>query len=877
MRSFMRRVQYLLRHRQHQADLDEEMALHREMLARGRAGERATAFGNAALAREDARAVWIAPWCDSVWQDLAYAVRSLRRQPAFAVCAIGIVALGTGAVTGVFGLLDQLSVRSLPVHRPDRLVWFQSPAFSYPVFKLVQERVPVFDGFFGWNLDRAYVDWTGRDGEMVSRDLLEATPEFFTTLGVRAAIGRTFTAGDTTVAVLSHRAWTRHFGADPTVVGRTIRVATQPYTIIGVAPAEFFGVAPGLDPELFVPIHGRRPASAFASTTASWLHFMGRLKDGVSREQANAALQVTWPSIMEVTIDERMNPERRAVFLGRRTALEDGRTGFSRVRNQFDDPLRMLMGLVALLLAIGCASIANLLLARGVARRKEIAIRIALGASRRRVFRQLVTEALVLTLAGAALGLLIASWSGSAIVTALRTSTNGLTIDATPGWRTIGFITLLAVAVSIAAAWLPALGSTRSGARDALRETGQTGSGLLRRLSSGKVLVGLQVALAVILLAAAAMFGRSLSQLLAQGSSLDSRRLIVLTPDPVAAGLDTAAIDQFHAALIDRLRAVPGVASVALAWKAPISFPGGSWTQTIAIDGGPPVREQTPSVFFNSVSPGYFATIGLELRRGRDISPQDTASSPFVTVVNETLARQYFSGTDPIGHRISIGLTPALQNVEIVGVVPDTKYRTLQEPQRRIAYLAVAQHAVVRTGGDRNLVAVLRVVSDAATASLRQAAREVDSRVPVRIESVADRIRESTLNERILAGLATGLGVIALALASAGLYGLLAYAVSRHAREIGLRMALGARPSAVLWMVQRESIVLAGAGILAGLGAALALGRFARALLFQVTPNDPLALAGAAMLMLFVAGCAAFIPARRAALVDPIVALKRDS
>jgi ABC-type antimicrobial peptide transport system permease subunit len=282
-------------------------------------------------------------------------------------------------------------------------------------------------------------------------------------------------------------------------------------------------------------------------------------------------------------------------------------------------------------------------------------------------------------------------------------------------------------------------------------------------------------------------------------------------------------------------------------------------------------------VFFNSVSPGYFATIGLELRRGRDISPQDTASSPFVTVVNETLARQYFSGTDPIGHRISIGLTPALQNVEIVGVVPDTKYRTLQEPQRRIAYLAVAQHAVVRTGGDRNLVAVLRVVSDAATASLRQAAREVDSRVPVRIESVADRIRESTLNERILAGLATGLGVIALALASAGLYGLLAYAVSRHAREIGLRMALGARPSAVLWMVQRESIVLAGAGILAGLGAALALGRFARALLFQVTPNDPLALAGAAMLMLFVAGCAAFIPARRAALVDPIVALKRDS
>lgn len=876
MGNLLRRFRYFLRFRRHQADLEEEMALHREMVAgRSTDGLAAKAFGNQTLAREDARAVWIAPSLESIWQDLVYTVRSLRRQPGFALCAIAIVALGTGAVTGVFGLMDHLVVRSLPVHRPDRLVWFRSPSFSYPIFTLVRERVPVFDGFFGWNLDRAYVDLNG-SGDLVSRDLLEATPEFFPTLGVNAVVGRTFGQGDTTVAVLSHRTWTRHFGGDPAVVGRTIRIGTEPYTIIGVTPAAFFGVAPGLDPEIYVPIHGRHPASAFGSTTSSWLHLMGRLRDGLAIEQANAAMQAAWPSIMEATTVSETNPERRAVFMSRRTALEPGRTGFSRVRNQFGEPLQLLMGLVALLLAIGCASVANLLVARGVARRKEIAIRMAVGASRRRVFRQLVTESLVLTAAGAAAGLLLAAWSGSAIVNALRTSANGLTIQWSIDWRTIGFIAGLAIVVSIAAAWLPALGAARAGARDALREAGQPGAGLLRRLSTSKVLVGVQVALALVLVAAAAVFARSLTQLLAQGSSLDSRRLMVLTPDAVAARLDDAAIEQFHIALLDRVRAVPGVEAAALAWKPPISYPGGSWTQTVAIDGGPAIREDTPSVYFNSVSPGYFATVGLGVRRGRDLASHDTAASPFVTVVNEALVRHFFAGQDPLGHRISIGVTPALQKIEIVGVVQDAKYRMLQEPQRNIAYLAVAQHAVVRSGSNRNLVVVGRV-ADGTAAALRQAAAAVDPRVPIRMESVADRIRESTLNERILAGLATGLGLIALVLASAGLYGLLAYAVSRHSREIGLRIALGARPASVLWMVQRESLVLAIAGIAVGLAATVAAGRFVRSLLFEVTPADPLALTGAALLVLLVAACAAFVPARRAALVDPIVALKRDS
>ena len=877
----LRRIRYWLDPARHAADLDEEMAFHRSMLARRSLAEGGTtgaAFGNATLAREDARAIWISSWLESVWQDVRYAARSITRQPAFALSAIAIVALGTGATTGVFGLLDGLVVRSLPVEQPQRLVWFRSPSFSYPIFTQVRERLPLFDGLFGWNMERAYVDWTGQGGDLIPTDILEATDEFFTTLKVRAAAGRTFGPGETSVAILSQTAWKRHFGAEPSAVGRTIRVANLPYTVIGVAPAGFFGVAPGLEAEIFLPIAGRHPASAFASQTSSWLHLMGRLKDDVTLKQADAALQAAWPAVMESTTAAGMSPERRAMFLGRKTALEPGRTGFSRVRNQFGEPLWLLMALVALLLVIACASVANLLLARGVARRKEIAIRLAIGANRARVFRQLVTEALVLTLSGAAVGLLLASWSGHALVASMRTSASRLSLDTATGWRTMGFTLVLAIAVSILSALLPALGATRRDVTGALKESGQPGASLLRRWSASKALVVVQVALALLLLAGAAVFGRSLARVLAQGSGIESDRLLVVTPDAVSAGLAGAALDQFHAQLLDRILTVRGVEAAALAWKPPISYPGGSWTQTIAVDGGPVTLSDTPSVYFNSVSPGYFATIGMALRRGRDLSVQDSAESPRVTVVTEALARHYFPGQDPIGHRISIGTTPILQNVEIVGVVQDTKYRNLQEPTRNIAYLASVQHAVLRSGSNRNLVAVARVASAPLTAAvILREVRALDRRVPIRIETVDDRIRESTLNERLIAALAAGLGLIALILACTGLYGLLAYAVSRHGREIGVRIALGARPASVLWMVQRESLILAAIGIVTGLAAALALGRFVQTMLFQVTPADPLALAAASAVMLVVATAAAYLPARRAASVDPVVALKRDS
>ena len=867
---FLRRVTYLARQSRHDRELREELDFHRKMLA----GGGGAAMGNVTLAREDARATWIWRGLDEGWQDIRYAVRSMTRQPAFALSVIVIVALGAGAATCVFGLLDALVMRSLPVERPDRLVWFANPSFSYPVYREVEARMPVFDGLFGWNVERTYVDWTGHQGQLLASDVLEVTGGFFPTLGVRPAIGRTFGEHEAAVAVITHGAWTRHFGTEPSAVGRAILVGDRPFTIVGVAPAGFFGVAPGLEPEVMVPIAGRYGSgdAVFTSTTSSWLHMMGRLKDGVSHAQAQAALEVAWPGVLEATVNPGMPSDRRTLYLSRATSLQPGRTGFSRVRNQFADPLWVLMALVGLLLAAACASVANLLLSRGSARRREIAVRLAIGAGRWRVVRQLLVEALLLTSAGVASGLLLASWGGGVLVAAIQTARNRTMVDTTPGWRTIAFALLVALLVSLVAALLPALQAARRDVNADLKERSNGTGAARRRWSSAAVLVSIQVALAVVLLAGAAVFGRSLARVLSQETGLDAANVLVISAGASAAGYKDAPQRAFHLSLLERLRQVPGADAAALSWMPPISNNMGNWTQSVGLDGGPLLRD-SPAVYFNGISEGYFPAVGMRLRRGRDITATDTAASEKVVVINESLARQFFPGQDPIGHRITIGRAASRKDVLIVGVVQDAKYRTMQEPPRHIAYLSIAQIEDVTAG--RDLFAVVHATNLAAVAAeTRQIVRTMDARVPLQIETIGDRIRESTITERLVALLAAGLGAASLALACAGLYGLLAYGVSRRRGEIGLRIALGAPRASVVWMVQRDSLVLAMAGIALGLGAALALGRYAQTLLFQIAPGDPLALGLAAAAMLVAAAGAASIPARRAARVDPIAALK---
>lgn len=869
-------------------ELAEEIETHRQLTehrlrASGMSPAEAAAesrrlMGNVALAREDARAVWIAPWLDGVWQDMAYALRMLRRAPAFAAAMILVLALGIGATVGVIGLVDALVFRSLPVAQPDRLVYFTQPSFSYPVFQEVRARGShVFSSLAAWNMDSVNVAWSR---ELEPAEILTASGEFYSTLGVGATVGRTFGPGDDRigggrdglVAVLSHAAWQRRFGGDASAVGRTIRIEQDTFTIVGVTPPGFFGVAPGLAPEITIPLTSTADAGSLGSTTSSWVHLLGRLRDSVTLAEANTALRSFWPAVLEATTNSGMPSARRAVYLGRTTELASGRAGFSRVRNQFVQPLWLLLGLAGLLLAIACASGANLLLARGVARHREIAVRLAVGAGRWRLVRQMLTEALVWTALAAAGGLLLAVWGAGTLVRLMSTSQEPIAVDVAPNWRILTFSITLTLVTSLLCSIIPALRATRLHAATGLKDA-QISRSVLRRWSLGKSLVAAQVALTVLLVFGASLFVRSLGRVLSQDAGVERDSVLVLAVDAEAVGYDGERLAAFFDQLRQRLAGIPGIQSASLSFYPPISDEDGAWTQGIAVDGLPvPDEPGRSSVYFNAISPDYFRTIGMRLVRGRDFTASDMASAAAVAIVNESLARRFFPGQDPVGRRLTAGRNKNRRDLQIIAVVSDAKYQRLQEEPRSIVYLPWTQRPA-----ENLFVEVRSAGSMALTAErVRREVRALDAAVPIRLETVSDRIRESLVTERVIALLATALGIAAIALACAALYGLLAYAVSRATPEIGLRVALGAQRAEVLRLIMRESLILAVIGIALGLGGSLALGRFARPLLFHVSPRDPLSLVTAGAVMLAVALLAAFLPARRAARVDPVVALRSE-
>lgn len=885
----LRRLFRLVKLRQHERDLAEEIETHRMMtehrlresgMSPKEAAEQSRrVMGNTTLAREDARAAWLAPWLESVWQDIAYAFRLLGRAPAFAAAIIFVMALGIGATTGVFSLIDGLVLRGLPVHEPDRLVYFSRPSFSYPIFSEVRARGPhVFSSLAAWEMDRLNIAW---GTELEPTEVLMASGEFYALLGIGAVVGRTFGPDDDQigggrgglVAVISHAAWQRRFRGDEAIVGRTIRIEQHTFAIVGVTPPGFFGVAPGLAPEVTIPLTSTRDTETLRAPTSSWVHLMGRLLDGVTITQANAALRGFWPAVLEATTNPGMPAERRAIYLARATALEPGYAGYSRVRNQFGGPLWLLLALVGLLLTVACASAANLLLARGAARQREMAVRLAIGASRARVVRQMLTESLVWTAIASVAGLMLAFWGAGALVALMTTSQESIVLDLGPSWRILMFSVALALVTAVVCSLIPAFRATGLDPGTSLKETGQIGNAVLRRWSLGKSLVAAQVALTVLLLFGASLFVRSLSRALSQEAGFERERVLVLSTDAEAAGYKGKRLAVFYEQLQQQLGSIPGVQSASLSLYPPISDEDGAWTQSIAVDGAEVTAAPGRStVYFNAISPGYFRTIGMQVVRGRDFAGGDNEAAPRVAIVNESLARAFFPGQDALGRLITVGRNKNRRDLRIVGIVSDAKYQRLQEQPRSIAYLPWMQ----QPGG--NLVAEVRAAGSTASmaGSIRREVRALDAVVPMRLETVADRIRDSLVTERVIAVLATGLGAAALALACAGLYGLLAFAVSRQTREIGLRLALGAERATVLRMVLTESLILAVLGIVSGLGASLLLGRVTGHLLFQVSPRDPVSLAAAGGIMLIVACLAGFLPARRAARVDPVVALRQE-
>ena len=875
--------------RRQDEELDEEIRAHMKMAVqdlvdRGMSIDEAKSrahreFGNVALVKETTRQMWGWLWLERIAQDLRYALRLMARSRAVTAMVVLSLAVGIGAASTVFALIDAIELKPLPVSNPDGLVWLKDPSFSFPIFRELRARGWMFDGLFAWNARLLNVRWA-EEPEPVHT--LIVTGEFYRTLGITPIAGRTIVPADDVigaprlVAVLSHAAWRQRFAGDPAIVGKTIVIERMPFTIVGVTPPGFFGVAVGGAPELTIPLTTLpllrdEDRDVLTRGAQAWLHIMGRLRTDISRQEAEAAFQVIWHDTLDVTTPR--DSSRREYFLSRATALMPGATGFSSVRNQFSEPLWLLFALVGLLLLVSCAAVANLLLARSTTRQRELAVRIAIGASRGRLVRQLIVEGLLLSLLGAAAGLVLAIWSADLLVRGVSTAALPVTLDVAIDWPLLTFTSAIACAVALVFTLAPAMRSLRVDPGDAIKSGARASGAGPREARTARALVVAQVAFSIVMLAGAALFLRSLGRLLAQDSGVDAANLFLVSAEP-RPGADR---DAYYRDLLDRLRAVPGVTAASLSWVPPISDRRGSWTQAVAIDGAAPqdVAHDAPdAVFFNAVSPGYFATVGTALISGRDVRWSDARTAPGVAVVNESLARSLFPGHSPLGHRITIGRNAARKDLEIVGVVRDAKYQRLQEPTRRIAYLPYLQLPEFTAGN--NLVAEARIArsSAAITGALRQAVRALNPASPILIETMGTRIRDSLVRERLIAFVAALLGVFSLVLCCGSLYGLMAQMVARRTNEIGIRVALGASAATILWMVVRETLQVALAGTAAGLLLAASNTRLAQRFLYGVSGMDAGSLAAAAIALLATALAAGCLPARKAARVDPVIALR---
>ncbi len=802
------------------------------------------------------------------WQDFLYAARMLRRNPGFAAAAVLTLALGIGANTAIFSLVDAVLLRALPVAEPERLVLLTTTNargetrdnFSYPQFAYLREHADLVAQVFAYapiQLHLSAGDLTDAPAGLVVSD------NYFAVLGVEPAIGRGFVEADEGVAMLSHRFWQTRFGGDPAIVGRPVLVNGLPLTVVGVTPRRFFGVEIGKSPDIFVPLAGSdrlRPGTPrLPMQNGFWLDVMARVQPGVAAPQAVERLTIVYQQGIDAAgASIRSNLVR---FLReRRVVLSPGARGRRGIGEEVRTPLLILMTVVCLVLVIACANVANLLLTRAAARRREIAIRLALGAGRVRLLRQFLTESLVLSAAGGILGLLLAGWGSRALIVFFPNRVVDTTLDI----RILGFTLVTSAVCGILFGVAPALRSSRTDVAGAIRGESLR-DGQLSRLRLGKLLVAGQVGMALVLLIGAGLFIRTLGNLRAMDPGFRGADVLLATLNPSLSRYTPERIGPFYADLLQRAATLPGVLSVSSA-DAPLL--GGMFIDGFSVEGS----SQSAEASVRIVGPRFFETMGIAIRRGRDFSADDRPGSGKVAIVNETVARKYFDGTDPIGRRIEIA---GEKHVEIVGVIADTKYRTLRAPVPNTVYLVMDQS--LWSGGERTL----HVRTTAGTpadlaAALRAQVHALDRNLPVKIGPFSDLVDENLAQERLVATLSGFFGGVALLLTAVGLYSVISYNTGRRTREIGIRMSLGARRATVVWMVLRDCLILVALGIATGLVATSWLSRFVTRQLFEVAPADPVTLALATIFLTAIAALAAYLPARRASRVDPMIALRHE-
>jgi len=826
--------------------------------------------------------------------NLRYAFRTLRKAPLFSAVAVLSLAFGIGANTAIFTLIHQLILRRLPVKDPQRLAMLAGRGrhyggnngrdkLSYPMYQDIRDKNLVFAGMFCTHREEMSASFEGRS-ELISGELVSGN--YFRVLGIGAAIGRVFTGSDDLyqgghpLAVLSYGYWKSRFGGDRGILGKKIVVNGYPLTVIGVSQAGFDGVEPGFAPQIRVPITMTNSLPAGGTFNRlndrrfRWVEAFGRLKPGMTREKAQAGLQPLFRQILDMEVQQKefakASPFVKSEFLKMHLELMPGSTGRSYLRDSYSKPLLALMAIVALVLLIACSNLANLLIARASARQKEIAVRLALGASRARLIRQLLVESLLLSGVGGALGVALAAAIDQTLIGFLPTGSTPLSLSSTPDWTVLGFTTLVSVLAGVVFGLVPALQSTRPRLADTLKDQANAvlhgGSVQLR-----KGLVVAQVALSLLLLIGAGLFLQSLRNLKFTNPGFDVQGLVSFAVEPTLNRYDKPWTFDYYRRLRDRLKAMPGIERETLA-MIPV-LQDNEWDNWVTIEGYTPKQGETPDPHMQYCSTDYFAALKIPIVLGRDFTIKDAVGAPKVGIVNQKFAKRYFGGANPLGRHLGMGIDPGTKmDIEIVGVAGDTKYENMSEEIPYELYIPYAQLDFVN-----GMTVYLRAHGDATNTfnTIRKVVREVDPAVPMYdLRTLDDQIEISLFIQRLLATLSSVFGGVSTLLAALGLYGVMAFMVARRTREIGIRMALGADTGSVVWVVMREVLLLAAIGVAIGAAAAWAATRLIQAQLFGIQATDRFTMAAAALGIVAVAVMAGYFPARRATAIDPVRALR---
>lgn len=910
----LRRLRYWIESTRRSEALREEMELHlaekaAELQADGMTAERARAearrrFGNVGLKQEESREIWMTRFWSELVQDVRYGCRTMAVNKAFSILALLLLALGIGANASIYSLMESILLRSLPVADPESLVvlnWHSPPPFNaskqwvhvmhgvqgilwpggkgamisgmfpYGAFETLREEDPVFSTLFGYfnglkhNLSIHGQQATNAGAEYV-------TGEYFRGLAVSPAAGRLIDSEDdlpgaAPVAVISFATSQNRFGGPSNAIGQSILVDNTPLTVVGVAPPEFFGVDPAVAPDLYLPLHtnvlvdGAAAARMYGDGNFYWIEMMGRLRPSVSMAQAQAALAPRFHQWIATTATTKGERAKLPVL-----TLNPGDAGLGSLRRKYSKPLYVLLMMVGLILAIACANIANLLLARAAARRREMAVRLSLGAERFRVVRQLLTESVMLASLGGALGVLFAIWGVRSLTSLLSNGQQNFTLHAELNWNVLGVTAALSVVCGLLFGLAPAIQSTRPDVMPALKNG--RGGGPRRRAQH--VLVVAQIAISFLILFAAGLFVRTLDKLHSVQLGYARENILLFSLNARQAGHRDPEIATFYADLRKRFESIPGVSSATLSQSSIIAaaragqpIKGTMKIGAVTLDGARVM----------STGPRFLTTMRIPILAGREIDDRDQAGSPPVAVISERLARTYFGNENPVGRRIT--LPDEKRDLEIVGVSGNLRYGGLknEEENAMTVFVAVSQFSpdgmtyALRTAGDP-----LRYVK-----SVHEIVRKADSRIPItNMVTQAEEIDRTISHEVMFAKLCTGFAVLALLIASVGLYGTMSYNVARQTGEIGIRMALGAQRGAVVWMVLRRVLFLAAVGLAISVPAALIASRLVKSFLFETQPNDPGTLALAGFVLVSAAILAGYAPARRASRIDPLAALRHE-